>query len=306
MHRSKVFDHSFGPAFDRRLDQWRAGGPELTEAEAARYVREADPDLITTNNYIMDQLTPEEERDFEARLVNDPAFFEKVWPMVDAAAAMRHQSAADRVAIPIARGNRRRSMPWRVVGYAAAAVASMLIVAGPLEVLHLSRAYETAASRREKRADVGSSFFRTGFSTGPRETRREALRAGQLTVRPNSRYTISPLQGRDVKLRTLDGSALVSIIGTDPRDAVNIRTATAFVAFERGYFEITSVPGSGVTTVVVYEGRADVRPLEPTRPLTSVTARHRAIIGRNGSVAVDSIGAMPAPPKDWLTLIRGG
>jgi hypothetical protein len=305
MHKSKIFDHSFDAAFTRRLDEWRAGGPELSEAEAERYLQEADPDLITTNNFIMAQLTPEEERDFKARLINDAAFFEKVWPMVHSAAVMRDEHGEGRAAIPIYPPHRRRSMPLRAAAFAAACLVAVILGGGSLARLHVVRAQEAVADRREGRADVGNAFFRSGYSTGAHESHVYPLNEGQITLRPNSRLTNSPFAPK-IGNRTLDGGARLSLPRKVPADSVNIRTATAYVGFKRGYFDITSVPGSGRTTVVVYEGLAEVRPLAPERPFTPVTARHRAVIGRDGSVVVDSIGDTPAPPKDLITRIRGG
>jgi len=50
--------------------------------ESDERLEPVDPDFVLITDYLTDGLTPEQEAEVERRLVDDAAFFEKVWPVV--------------------------------------------------------------------------------------------------------------------------------------------------------------------------------------------------------------------------------
>jgi hypothetical protein len=269
-----------------------------------------DPDFADVNDYIMGDMTPEQAFAFEARMADDPALFEKVWPSImiaemersDEAKAYRARNAstAELIAavVPGARV-RPRAFGWRAMAYLAASIIAVVLGGGSFAYVHASRGREVAAELQESRANTGGAVRRTQWATGPRQTDRMVVRNGVVTLRPNSLITFNVAEA---DRRFLDGDALFAIRSPKKLEVV---TATARVRPLLGYFEISSVPGSGRTTVYVYEGHADVAPVGRGAFVT-VQPLHRAVVGRDGSVVLDSINASSIPPKDWITRLLGG
>src|ERR1043165_1553590 len=94
---------------------------------------EFDPDIVLITNYLAKELPPAEMEAVEQRLEEDEAFFDKVWPLVQAwelpvrlkASAWEEADTEMRqetTVTPLSSARKRRSMPaWGWVTLAAAA-----------------------------------------------------------------------------------------------------------------------------------------------------------------------------------------
>jgi hypothetical protein len=301
MNKRGQLENRFSTAFAARLALWDAGGPELTAEEGKQYLADEDADLILAAEYLSGEMTPEGMRAFEDRLVDDDAFQEKIWPLIELSLVPVPEPAPIPVMVlPAARVSGWRSrLPDRRVALASLAtvVAFAAAAEGGARFVAHSQEARMSRERAEGRASTDTLGTTTVDFTNPGETLSQLTPAGVYMMRPNTRVTRSvKLDGSD-RVHVVDGDLVLSATA---RNGFKVLTRTAFVAMRRGYFEVVSPPGSEETTVYVYRGIAIVQPAARDRPGISVAAPRRAVVRRDGSVVVDSLGNHPLPPQDWI------
>jgi hypothetical protein len=173
------------------------------------------------------------------------------------------------------------TMLARLLGGVAVVAIAWLAVDAFLQDL------EARTARAEGRAVSSDLWTRTTMSPDPGETLTVPMPRGPLTLYANTNVTsgnrFNPQEWR-VRRATLDGELATTI--TEPRPWL-VNTATAEIVLNRGSFHVTSIPGSGVTTIVVKAGRADVRHIGDAGAFVSVTGGQRAVV----TDAVRMVGA---------------
>jgi hypothetical protein len=283
----------------------------FTHLESVRFLAQVDPDLLLADSYIMKLMTPEEAGAFETRLGVDIALFEKVWPMIMIARLERSPVAAQARAstaevLAISRPPQKMRLAVRLARLAAAGAVITVTGLGLFEgYFPVAAWYNYRVERREGRAlttDIVRPVVWASWELGSPKIM--PIPQGSVALGPDTRTTRPLKKNTPNAVLALDGEALITIL---PQHRRAVRTATAQIELDRGYFRITSIPGSGSTTLIVYEGSAAVDRFPATPgavPPTEVPARHRAVIGRNHSIVVDSIAGDAAPKKDFLTRFR--
>jgi hypothetical protein len=274
--------------FERRLDEWRSGGAELTDAEAARYLAQMDPDWERVERYLRNELSPDEEAAFDIRLATDPAFYEKMWPSLAIDRATQVLDTPEKVM-------RRRPKLVTVLAWIGAFAC----------VYATARMGSCVSANRRGERELGAGLAWTGdmqfpfeTHTGPTETTTLDLPQATVSLRPASRLL------RQTRMKTmigaLDGSVLFAIVS----DTVRVRTSVAQIQATKGYFEVTSPPGAGETLVRVYDGYVDVAPVGSILG-TRVTAMHSVRLSRDRPMAADTIDAASVPQVNIHNRIRG-
>jgi hypothetical protein len=288
--------------FERRLDDWRSGGPELTEAEAQRYLAQMDPDFGAVEDYLHDEMSPADQAAFDLRLVTDPAFRKKMQPSLDIHRAIGMMMlGSSRPITPVTRVKAAQSQ-WRRLFN----VERVLIFGGFFAAASLVfRLYAVESAHWQGNTDrllglawTGDMTHATTVTNGPDETTTLPLPQATVTLRPSSHFTVEH-EGYTMRA-ALDGDALFAIVA----DTVSVRTALADIRTTRGYIEVTSPPGAGETLVRVYYGYADVAPVG-TLLGTRIGALHSIRLSRDHATVVDSIKAETIPAMNLFTRMRG-
>jgi hypothetical protein len=275
--------------FERRLDEWRSGGPELTDAEAARYLAQMDPDWERMERYLRNELSPADEAAFDIRLATDPAFREKMGPSLAIDRAIHVLDTPEKVM-------RRRPKLATVFAWISAAV---WVYAAARMGSCMAADYRGAQELDGGVAWTGDMRFFKEASTGPAERTTLDLRPATVSLRPASRLTWQTTRSHTL-VGALDGSVLFAITS----DTVRVRTTLAQIQATKGYFDVTSAPGAGETLVRVYDGYVDVAPVGSILG-TRVTALHSVRLSRDRPMAADTIDAASIPPLNIHTRIRG-
>jgi hypothetical protein len=275
--------------FEQRLDEWRSGGAELTDAEAARYLAQMDPDWERVERYLRNELSPADEAAFDIRLATDPAFREKMWPSLEIDRAVQ-------VLDTPAKATRRYPKLATVFAWISAVVWVYAAVRmGSCVAADRRGAQELDAGV----AWTGDMRFFKVVTTGPAETTTMPLKPATVSLRPASRLAWQTTR-MNTLVGALDGSALFAIVS----DTVRVRTTVAQIQATKGYFDVTSAPGAGETLVRVYDGYVDVAPVGSILG-TRVTALHSIRLSRDRPMAADTIDPASIPPLNLHNRIRG-
>lgn len=149
---------------------------------------------------------------------------------------------------PEARASRR---VWSFL--AATAVAAVIGGVG-FGMMGVARARQEAREVREGRALTTNFWPRTSFRETGASPVSLTLAEGTVHLGPHSRWATGLPYPLNRQFATLDGRATIEINGFGMR----VVTATADAQLERGRYEITSLPGSGVTSIRVVAGSAAV------------------------------------------------
>jgi hypothetical protein len=158
------------------------------------------------------------------------------------------------------------------LGFVGAMAIAWLAVSAAL------RGLEARTARAEGRAVSSDLWLRATMSPDPGQTLTRPLPWGPLTLYENTIVTYGRrLRAQEWRVRraTLDGELATTV--TKPRTWL-LNTATAEIVLHRGSFHVTSIPGSGVTTVVVKTGTADVRHIGDAGAFVSVAGGQRAVV----------------------------
>jgi hypothetical protein len=140
------------------------------------------------------------------------------------------------------------------------------------------RGREARTARAEGRAVSSDMWLRTNSSMDPGQTVTIPMLHGPLTLYENTRLTTGrrlSMEGVRGRRATLDGKLATTITTPDPW---MLNTATAEIVLNRGSYQVTSIPGSGVTTIVVRAGRAEVRHIGDAGAFVSVSGGQRAVV----------------------------
>lgn len=189
---------------------------------AAERLELVDGDIVLITDYLADGLSEEDRAIVERRLVNEPAFFNKVWPMMDL--WMAPIDTTEMVAAVVARGEnaepaletdttspkrKRGRFFWTKVGVVAlaAGIAIMAYIGPPTlyEPHPMSGFYQTAAT--ERRDVMLPDRSRVHLGPSGAVIWDANVTNGRITVYLYGNATFEVVRGRHIAVWTPGGSA---------------------------------------------------------------------------------------------------
>jgi anti-sigma-K factor RskA len=283
-----------------------------------------DPDIVLIGNYLGKELSAEEAEAVERRMVDDAAFFEKVWPVVriwrmplrDRERRARTQSRrpAPSTAPPLAivppagdapirsaRGgqgaSRWRALSAKTTSWIGMAAAVALAAAGIARFGPAMFSVANAADRAPV-ADIRDSIQ---VETGRGETKLITLAGGsRLIMRENSRLTYRKFPGGTVSLSmsAFDGELALELNEVD-RYAF-IKTSAGGTLFTPGTYALRCAPGCKAMLVTAGAGQVLLRGETKDKGYVTLHAGERGRVPKHGRPErVTGI-------RGWLLMVMSG
>jgi hypothetical protein len=248
-------------------------------------LKRADPDIALISDYIAEELSPEEMERVERRLVSDAAFFDKVWPLVQACDQL-HDDPPPEATAAIKRDVRRtsREPSWWLRAASAIAAVVLFSMLPQAATVWTSREHSLQLELTEGRASTAGLWLRKQVDSRGDSTVVDVHDA-RVVLGRDSRITMGRLHTDGLTAWVaLDGNARIDITS----GTVALHTATAEIRAGKGSLRVIARPATDTTEVRAITGDACVRGLWAGAECVTVAPGQTATVDKWGRVSLDT------------------